>query len=68
MTTMVREMIDEKELLSRLPIVRSTLQQWVRERRFPAPTKIGPGRKAWFVDEIVAWQVDLERQRISPSA
>lgn len=59
----VREMIDEKELLSRLPIVRSTLQQWVAAEKFPAPRKIGPGRKAWFVDDIAAWQADLEKKK-----
>jgi prophage regulatory protein len=51
-----RRMISEKQILDLLPIARSTLQNWEKERKFPRSVKIGDNRKAWFEDEVIAWQ------------
>jgi prophage regulatory protein len=52
----LRPMLSEKQILDRLPIARSTLQQWERDGHFPKSVQIGPNRKAWYEDEVVAWQ------------
>jgi prophage regulatory protein len=56
----LRPMLSEKQILDRLPIARSTLQNWEREGRFPRSVQIGPNRKAWYADEVVAWQKQRE--------
>lgn len=44
----------EAEVRRRLGgIVHSTLWRWIRKKQFPAPIKLGPGRKiAWFESDI----------------
>ena len=56
-------MLFEKDVLDLVPVARSTLQTWVKKRLFPAPVSIGPGRKAWFADEVTEWQEQLKRDR-----
>ena len=51
-----RKMLSERQILGLLPIARSTLQQWEKHGNFPKAVMIGPNRKAWFADEVVAWQ------------
>ena len=58
----VRPMLSEKQILDRIPIARSTLQNWENEGHFPKSVQIGPNRKAWYEDEVVAWQKQKERQ------
>lgn len=38
-----------------LPISRSTLWRWVREGRFPRPTRLSPGVSAWRVSDVLNW-------------
>jgi predicted DNA-binding transcriptional regulator AlpA len=65
----LRPMLSEKQILDRLPIARSTLQKWEREGDFPKSVQIGPNRKAWYADEVAAWQKQREvagaRQQIA---
>ncbi len=56
----LRPMLSEKQILDRIPIARSTLQKWEREGDFPKSVQIGPNRKAWYADEVVAWQKQCE--------
>ena len=58
-----RRMISEKQILDLLPIARSTLQKWERDGLFPKSVKIGDNRKAWYEDEIAAWQKHCEAAR-----
>jgi prophage regulatory protein len=51
-----RRMLSERQILDLLPIARSTLQMWVASGDFPKPRTIGPGRKAWYADEVAEWQ------------
>ncbi len=55
-----RRMMSEKQILDLIPIARSTLQSWEREGLFPKSISIGPNRKAWFADEVAAWQHQRE--------
>jgi predicted DNA-binding transcriptional regulator AlpA len=52
----LRRMLSEKQILDRIPIARSTLQDWEKVKLFPKSVQIGPNRKAWYEDEVVAWQ------------
>jgi prophage regulatory protein len=77
-----RRMLNEKDVLSIIPIGRSTLWRMERSGRFPRSTYISPNRRVWFEDEIVAWQNAVDefnpnrgrgkgcrpRRRVSPSA
>jgi prophage regulatory protein len=58
-----RRMLDERDILDLLPVARSTIQTWIKDKHFPAPVMIGPGRKAWFEDEVRTWQDQLKRDR-----
>jgi predicted DNA-binding transcriptional regulator AlpA len=51
-----RRMMSEKQILDLLPIARSTLQMWEKQGDFPKAVMIGPNRKAWYADEVAAWQ------------
>jgi prophage regulatory protein len=53
-----RRMMSEKQILDLLPIARSTLQNWEKEGLFPKSVMIAPNRKAWYADEVAAWQND----------
>jgi predicted DNA-binding transcriptional regulator AlpA len=38
-----------------LPIVRSTLNEWVKAGKFPAPVKLSPGVVAFRVNDVRAY-------------
>jgi excisionase family DNA binding protein len=42
------------ELLKQLGVHRTTLERWVKEGEFPAPTRIG-GRLYWLRSEVQDW-------------
>jgi prophage regulatory protein len=54
--TAPRKMLSERQILDLLPIARSTLQQWEKSGDFPKSVMIGKNRKAWFEEDVVAWQ------------
>lgn len=58
-TNKLRRMLSLKQVLTRVPVSRSTLLRMVQESRFPAPRTISSGRVAWFEDEVDAWQKHL---------
>lgn len=43
------------QILSRIPVARSTLWTWVREGRFPKPVKLGPMTTAWREADVNQW-------------
>ena len=51
----VRRMIGHEQ-----PIARSTLWRWIREGRFPPPTKLSPKLNAWPQSTVERW---LREQR-----
>jgi predicted DNA-binding transcriptional regulator AlpA len=38
-----------------LPISRTTLWRWIRQKRFPRPLKLSPGVTAWKASDVLAW-------------
>jgi predicted DNA-binding transcriptional regulator AlpA len=52
-------MLDIDEVLAIIPLSRSTLFRMERDHLFPASHSISPGRRAWYEDEILAWQEAL---------
>jgi predicted DNA-binding transcriptional regulator AlpA len=55
-----RKMIDIDGVLELIPTSESSIDRMVRAGEFPAPTYIGRNRKAWFEDELLAWQNALQ--------
>jgi len=51
-----RRMMNEAQVLSIIPVSRTTLFRMEKTGRFPRSTYISPNRRVWFEDEIIAWQ------------
>ena len=51
-----RRMLNEKQVLDVVPVSRTTLFRLEKAGRFPKSTYISPNRRAWFEDQVVAWQ------------
>lgn len=49
-----------RQLLTVLPIGRSTVFKWVEEGRFPAPIKLG-GCTVWRREDVLAWLAEKGR-------
>jgi prophage regulatory protein len=76
----LRKMIDEQQLLERIPMSRSTLHRLQKKDRFPKGVYLSENRKFYFLDDIVRWQNTVNefnpnrkrgqgrRRRVSPSA
>lgn len=41
-----------KEVLEIVPVKRSTVWQWVKDGKFPAPIKLGPGTTCWRLSSV----------------
>jgi predicted DNA-binding transcriptional regulator AlpA len=63
-----RRMMSEKQILDLLPIARSTLQNWEKDGLFPKSVPIGKNRKAWYADQVAAWQKEKEREGLKSVA
>ena len=46
---------DDPGLPALVPVSASTLWQWVRDGKFPAPVKLGPRTTAWSVESVRAY-------------
>jgi prophage regulatory protein len=55
-----RRMLSEKQVLSIIPVGRSTLWRMEKAGRFPKSTYISPNRRVWYEDQIVAWQAAVD--------
>jgi len=49
-------MLNEQQVLSLIPVSRTTLFRMMKAGRFPKATFISPNRRCWFQDQIIAWQ------------
>lgn len=45
----------EKQVLSSVPIARSTLWRWVKAGRFPKPIRLSAGVTVWRGEEVDAF-------------
>ncbi|MGF6806065.1 prophage regulatory protein [Paraburkholderia sp. Clong3] len=43
-----------------VPVGRSTLYEWIKQGRFPAPVKLGPKATGFRVEDIRAWLASRE--------
>ena len=48
-------LISWPQLKTLIPLSRTTVWRGIRDRRFPAPIKISPGRVAWAERDILEW-------------
>jgi predicted DNA-binding transcriptional regulator AlpA len=61
-------MVLESEVLKNYaPFSRATLYRKIGDGEFPPPVFISPNRRAWFADELAAWQDALREQNYKPS-
>jgi predicted DNA-binding transcriptional regulator AlpA len=51
-----RRMLDIHQVLDIVPVSRTTIFRMERDRQFPASKEISPKRRAWYEDEVIAWQ------------
>ena len=56
----VRAMLTAEQVLTRIPISRTTLFRLERDKLFPLGQPITPHRKLWLQDEVIAWQKALK--------
>jgi predicted DNA-binding transcriptional regulator AlpA len=56
----LREMLTAEQVLSMIPISRTTLFRLEKDKLFPQGQLLTPHRKLWFKDEVVGWQRDLQ--------
>jgi prophage regulatory protein len=62
----LRRMLDVDQVLAVIPVSRTTLFRMERDHAFPPSHAISPGRRAWYEDEVLAWQRALPvNQRVS---
>jgi prophage regulatory protein len=55
----LRRMMTEAEVLAAVPFSRTTLWRREKEGTFPRSTYYSANRRAWFEDEVIAWQASL---------
>lgn len=55
----LRRMLDVDQVLSVVPVSRMTLFRMERDGRFPPSVYISANRRAWYADEVAAWQQSL---------
>jgi prophage regulatory protein len=51
-----RRMLNEAQVLQIVPVSNVTLWRLEKDGQFPKGSYISANRKAWFEDEIIAWQ------------
>jgi prophage regulatory protein len=55
----IRQMLTAEQVLELIPISRAKLHRMEHDGRFPRGHMMGPHRKLWFKDEVIAWQKSL---------
>jgi prophage regulatory protein len=48
-------LLREKHVLKLVPVAHSTLWNWVRDKKFPAPIKLSEKVSVWKKDDVSAW-------------
>ncbi|WP_316196724.1 helix-turn-helix transcriptional regulator [Bradyrhizobium sp. SZCCHNS3053] len=56
----LRQMVSIKEVLEKVPFSKATLLRKAADGSFPKAKKIADGRIAWFLDEVIEWQKQLD--------
>jgi predicted DNA-binding transcriptional regulator AlpA len=59
MTEETRRMLTVDQVLDLVPVSRSTLWRMQRDGTFPLSRMISEKNRAWYEDEVVAWQRSL---------
>lgn len=59
----IRRLVPWKQLEPDCPYTRQHIGRLERDGKFPKRVKVGPGRVAWFEDEIEAWLDALSAAR-----
>ncbi|WP_407119027.1 helix-turn-helix transcriptional regulator [Bradyrhizobium sp. LMG 9283] len=54
-----RRMLSVEQVLEILPLSRTTLFRMERDGVFPPSHSISAGKRAWYADEVLAWQKAL---------
>jgi len=62
-TESARPMLVLAQVLKIVPVGRTTLHRMERDGRFPPSYPISANRRAWYEDEVVAWQKALRPGR-----
>ena len=57
-----RRMLNEEQVLTLIPLSRTTLFRMIKTGRFPKATFVSPNRKLWFAAEIQAWQDTVDER------
>jgi predicted DNA-binding transcriptional regulator AlpA len=52
----LRVMVNQDQLLTIIPVSPTTLWRMEKKGEFPKSTFISANRRVWYLDEIVAWQ------------
>lgn len=45
----------QPQVLAAVPVSDATLWRWIKQKKFPAPVKLGPGVTAWRAEDVLAW-------------
>ena len=51
----IERLYREKEVLKIVGVSRSTLNRWIKKKKFPPPKKIGPRAIAWPEGRLKHW-------------
>jgi len=60
-----RVMLSEKQLMTLVPLSRSTIWRMEKKGTFPRSTYISPNKRLWFQDEIAAWQNAVDERDLN---
>jgi predicted DNA-binding transcriptional regulator AlpA len=58
-----RRMLNQDQVLAIVPVSATTLWRMEKAGRFPKSTFISANRRVWFLDEVVAWQREVDGRR-----
>jgi prophage regulatory protein len=56
----LRQMLSFKQVLSMIPLSRSTILRKIKEGTFPKPRALAPMKLGFYLDEIIEWQKALD--------
>ena len=56
----LRVMMSEAQVLKIVPVSTVTLWRMVKRGDFPPPTFITANKKIWWLDEVIAWQGEVD--------
>lgn len=51
----IAQIASSRKSVGLLPVSRTTIWRWVRNKKFPSPVRLSPGVTAWRSEDIEAW-------------